>query len=205
MQKRNLIGQRFGRLVVIGPAESKNGKVRWLCRCDCGNLKIAYKQSLLAGATVSCGCKSIEHAIEEGKKRLIHGETDSRLYKIWVNMRFRCRGEKHPGYKYYGDRGIKVCDEWNNNYSSFKEWALANGYRDSLTLDRIDVNRDYSPDNCRWATNTIQQRNKRNNHVVLGKTISEWSEITGINRSTLYSRINHSGIPPEKAILTSKL
>ena len=133
-----------------------------------------------------------------------HGDSQARLFKIWEGMHERCLREKHPHYKDYGGRGIAVCNEWNE-YVSFKKWAFENGYTDNLTIDRIDQNGNYCPDNCRWATMQEQQNNKRNNHYISlnseAHTISEWSEMLGINKTTLKERLAH-GWSDEATIMT---
>lgn len=121
-----------------------------------------------------------------------HGETNTRIHRIWSSMHERCERKSHEYFRCYGGRGIKICEEWND-YKKFREWALNNGYSENLTLDRIDVNGDYCPENCRWADWEIQQNNKRSNHNLTygGKTqtISEWSRSTGINKTTIRARI----------------
>ena len=126
---------------------------------------------------------------------------NERLYTIWRAMRERCRREANIGYSKYGGRGITVCDEWQD-YEAFKRWAYENGYQDVLSIDRIDVDGNYCPENCRWATMKEQANNKRNNHVVTYKgethTVAEWAEITGISYRTIISRLNRDKLPPEK-------
>lgn len=123
----------------------------------------------------------------------IHGCTKTRLFKIWSSMRERCYRTKHKYFKDYGGRGITVCDEWKTSFLAFKEWAEANGYADHLTLDRKDGNGNYTPENCRWATMKEQQNNKRSNHLVelngVSHTITEWSEILGIKKTTIRERL----------------
>ena len=132
-----------------------------------------------------------------------HGKNATRLYGIWLGMRARCNIPNYHDYKYYGLRGIKVCDEWND-YLAFKEWAINNGYADNLTLDRIDVNSNYCPGNCRWATKTEQGNNRRNNHLLTyngeTKTLKEWSDVSGIPYSTLKRRINVYGFTVKEAL-----
>ena len=121
-----------------------------------------------------------------------HRETNTRLHKIWESMIARCEYKKHPYYADYGGRGIKVCEDWNI-YIIFRKWAIENGYSDDLTIDRIQNEKGYSPDNCRWATIREQQNNKRSNHFVsvdgIVHTISEWAEITGISKTTIRGRL----------------
>ena len=196
----DLLGQRFGKLVVIeyvGTKTYKNGNKfsQWLCRCDCGGTKIATGTNLKRGVTTSCGCAIKEAAMKRdsvGNKK--HGYHDERLYKVWKGMKNRCR----PSNKNYGERGIKVCNEWAADYMEFRKWALGAGYdenakRGECTLDRIDVNGDYCPENCRWVDQKMQMNNTRYNKKVKYnndiKTVSEWADVVGINRDLLYERL----------------
>lgn len=165
----NRVGQRFGRLVVEERAQdyiAKNGNhhVMWRCRCDCGNTTIADSCQLSSGKTKSCGCLKNDVSSETHTK---HGGRRDRLYKVWANMKNRCFNSNSSDYKYYGGRGIRVCDEWTHDYNAFKEWAYSSGYDDSAekgqcTIDRIDVDGNYEPSNCRWVSMSIQSRNRRN-------------------------------------------
>lgn len=162
--KRNdLEGLRYGRLVVIERAEnyiSPQGQARkrWLCHCDCGNVVVVLARGLISGTTRSCGCLQREIARTTFTK---HGMWSSRLHTIWSSMKSRCYNEKSRSYKYYGGRGITICDKWLHDFQVFFDWAMANGYKDNLSIDRIDPNGNYCPDNCRWITMAEQQRNKR--------------------------------------------
>lgn len=186
----DLSGQRFGRLVVVKEAgRSSNGKALWLCECDCGNRRIFYGEKLRCGETRSCGCYRREIT---GKQFRKYNQVNKRIYRIWKLMHKRCYNPNDPKYNNYGGRGIIICPEWVNDFLSFQAWALGNGYTEHLTIDRIDVNGPYSPDNCRWTTNKVQCNNKTDNVVLEyqgeSHTLSEWAHITGIKYSTLAYR-----------------
>lgn len=201
MRKIDLTGKRFGRLEVIRCAGHR-GKARvWECMCDCGNSCVVLGKSLQSGKTSSCGCYSKELLTKRLTK---HGDSGTRLYDIWCAIKGRCYNESHKDYQDYGGRGIAMCDEWKNNYIAFRDWALSNGYQENLTIDRIDVNKNYELDNCRWIAKSEQNSNKRNNHLITyngeTRTLTEWAEITGIPRSTLSARIVLNNWPIEKAL-----
>lgn len=163
------VGERYGRLLVIRRADdyvSPKGvrHVRWLCQCDCGNTTVVDTGLLRNGETRSCGCLHLEKLAAGNVK---HGGCRDRLYGVYANMKRRCYNESSTDYKYYGGRGITICDEWLDDYLSFKSWAYSHGYdehapRGQCTIDRIDVNRGYEPDNCRWVSMAVQSRNRRN-------------------------------------------
>lgn len=172
---------------------SSSGKTRrpkWVCRCDCGNVVNVIASNLKRGTSTSCGCAQIEQL---RARVMTHGgyANNEKLYNVWHGMRKRCYCATDNHYPDYGGRGISICDEWND-YAVFREWAVLNGYKEGLSIDRIDVNGDYSPDNCRWADNHTQQNNKRcciyftNNGDT--KTLKEWSRACEIPYATLYSR-----------------
>lgn len=197
----DLTGQRFGRLTVIERDETIKNHIRWRCKCDCGKEIVAYKSSLDAGRTKSCGCLRASVAKAKATR---HGKSESRLYNIWIGMKTRCYNEGSLRFRDYGGRGITMCDEWLYNFKAFYEWAISNGYREDLTIDRIDNDGNYEPSNCRWVGWTEQQNNRRNNHVIslLGEThtMKEWSVIVGIPYHTLARRINASGWSIERAL-----
>lgn len=156
-KKIDLTGQRFGRLTVKGPATNKGKKTRWICWCECGGILPITSTHLISGHTKSCGCLQRERT---GTAATRHGGRKSRLYTIWEHMRQRCNNPNNKDFRYYGGRGIRITPEWDD-FGAFQIWALANGYRDNLTLDRINVDGDYRPENCRWVTMAEQNRNKR--------------------------------------------
>lgn len=156
---KNLIGLRFGRLKVIDRAgSSKAGRALWLCKCDCGKTAIKQGKLLLNNHCKSCGCGEQENRVNNCTS---HKMSDTRLYNIWCAIKQRCFYPKHKDYHNYGGRGITVCPEWKNDFMSFYSWAITHGYRSDLSIDRIDVNGNYEPDNCRWATAHDQRINQR--------------------------------------------
>lgn len=186
----NLMGQRFGKLIVVERAEnSPSGKAKWYCKCECGNTKkkAVLSYDLIAGKVKSCGCLYIESNKGRNSK---HNMTHKRLYNVWLSMRQRCGDGGR-----YSAKKITVCEEWKRDFQAFYDWSMANGYRDDLTLDRIHNNVGYCPENCRWATMKEQQNNRTNNRIVLYNgnefTVAELAAFLDIPYATLLWRINN--------------
>ena len=181
------------RLIVSEYAGTINGKSMWRCICSCEdkNEIVAAGSNIRNGNTLSCGCV---HREKTKKINCTHQESKTRLYKIWSNIKSRCFTETTTEYENYGGRGITVCDEWKDSYEAFRDWAINNGYNDNLTIERINVNGNYCPENCKWATNIEQANNTRTNHFITYKdethTLTEWSRILEIPRARLQYRIN---------------
>lgn len=200
----NLTGMRVGWLTVVERVENdKHGQARWLCQCACGKRTVVLGASLRRGVTRSCGCLNRELA----KKRTeTHGSSGDRLYGIWKDMKKRCNNPNKHTYKYYGGRGIRICEEWDHSFAAFQEWALHSGYEQQLTIDRIDVNGNYCPENCRWTDWKTQCNNKRNSLYLTykgeKKTIAEWENVTGLQAGTIYQRIKKLGWNVERALET---
>lgn len=200
---KDLTGQRFGRLVALEPIRgSRNNPPKYICKCDCGNIVTVRSCHIVSGHTKSCGCYNSD-VVKEMKTT--HGQCHTRLYRIWFGMLGRCTKESNEAYHNYGGRGITVCDEWRK-FEPFYEWSMKNGYTDELTLDRIDVNGNYEPSNCRWATRYEQSRNTRRNVVITfnneTKILRDWEIELGMNPGTLEARINDYGWSVEKAFTT---
>lgn len=200
-QIKDELNKKYGRLTVVEYCGIKNNSAMWKCVCDCGNECVVSGISLRFGHTKSCGCIQKELLLNRNTKYI---NIPRRLYQIWYGIIERCTVPNSKNYKNYGARGISVCEEWKNP-NIFFEWAFQNGYKDNLTIDRIENNGNYEPSNCRWSTMKTQQNNKRNNKKVCicgeEKTISQWCEIFGINRSTVFVRI-HNGWDEIEAITT---
>lgn len=198
----DLTGKRFGKLTVVSREKgSIHGSPRWLCVCDCGNTCIVNGRDLRAEHTRSCGCLRRETAHSIASHRM----SDTRLYRIWCDMKNRCYNENVNNYHSYGGRGIKVCNEWLDP-SSFFSWAKDSGYTDELTLDRIDVNGDYEPNNCKWITLTEQQWNKTTSFFIEidgeTKCLREWCNEFGSEYKTVHHRIKYLGWEPKRALTT---
>lgn len=194
--------EKYGMLTLIGKDTTKDSRY-YLFKCDCGNVKSIILYNVKRGATTSCGCKH-KQMLVNGEMHRIHGGRGTRLYHIWKSMRERCNNPNTNRHQSYKDKGIKICDEWND-FSNFRTWAYENGYQDNLTIDRKDTNGNYEPSNCRWATYKEQANNRTNNRVIEydGKklTLAQWSGFLGINADTLWVRLKR-GWSIEKTFTT---
>ena len=182
----DITGKRFGRLVVLSRAENDRHDIaQWLCRCDCGVEKVVRGASLRSGVILSCGCLCRE------RHRHTHDESKTRLFRILQYVKGRCYNQNNSAYQYYGGRGISVCQEWRESFVTFRDWALANGYSDDLTLDRIDADGNYEPSNCRWVDRKTQMRNQRDSlkYTIDGITrnLADWCDIYNVP----YERTRH--------------
>ena len=182
------------RWTVLKKVESLDGKNSfYLCKCSCEQhtQKILARHSIVSGNSKSCGCLAREQA---SARMTTHGKNGTRLHHIWKSMHERCYCENHQQFKDYGGRGIIICDEWKNDFNSFYEWALNNGYQDNLTIDRINNNGNYEPENCKWSTRKEQSNNQRTNRLLTynnkTQTVSQWAEEVGLNKHTLQTRIS---------------
>jgi len=163
-KRGEMVGRKFGRLVVLGLSEIKNLKAYYYCTCDCGEIVEVNGTFLTSGSSQSCGCYGKEIRLAINTK---HELCNHRLYGIWRAMIRRCYNPNSNSFENYGMRGIKICDQWRKNFKIFYDWAISNGYGDNLTIERIDVNGNYEPNNCTWITRELQNRNKRNSKITL--------------------------------------
>lgn len=191
-QVDNLIGRRYGMLTVIGFGGVRNRHAFWVCKCDCGTTKNVRAGHLKTGNVKSCGClRSIEN-----KSRAKHKLSRSKIYSVYHGMIKRCCNTSHPSYKHYGGRGVKVCPEWKDKetgFENFYRWAMDNGYSEGLQIDRIDVNGDYKPSNCRFVSPKENSNNKTNNVPItingVTRNLREWEQVSGIRYQTIQDRL----------------
>ena len=188
----DLTGERYGKLTavkVVGSAA--DGHRKWLCVCECGNERVVAQNHLKREGGARA-CKECARRIS-AEKRKTHGDFGTRLYSIYYGMITRVYNKNDPNYKRYGARGVKICDEWAKSYVAFKDWAINNGYSDDLSIDRVDVNGNYCPENCRWATAKMQGNNRRNNRRLTingqDKTITEWADEVGLSATAIRNRL----------------
>lgn len=207
-------GKRFGEWLVIDYVPKNKGMKKVICQCSCSKIFERYLKHLKSGASQSCGHNSLKEVGKKvGKSNLKYSNinlSNTRLYNAWNNMKSRCNNEKNLRYEDYGGRGIKICQEWleeTQGFINFYNWAINNGYREDLTIDRIDNNGNYEPNNCRWVTAKIQANNRRKDknsryltYKGITKTAKEWCNEYNINYSTLSCRINKLNWSDEQAL-----
>ena len=202
----DLTGKRFGRLVVVKRGETINSHTYWACLCDCGNAHTTRQDALVSGLCKSCGCIYKTTTPLNATK---HGMYKTRLYNTWDSMRGRCNTKTDKAFKHYGGRGIKVCEEWDD-FSRFMEWALNNGYEDHLSIERIDVNGNYCPDNCTFIPFSQQARNKTNTARILLEDGS-WTHIDnitstiGLTYATAYHWYKYIGLRTIQEFIDRKI
>lgn len=213
MRGKDLTGQRFGRLIVLkDPGERKRREKIWLCECDCGNKTKVVTRYLTSGDTRSCGCYRRESEIKNLSKfwgkHTTHDLSKTRIYQTWADMKARCNNSNNNAYRHYGGRGIKVCDKWNEDFMNFYNWAMKNGYEDTLTIDRIDVDGNYEPNNCRWANWKTQANNKVKTRkiTIYGETkrAYDFEQIYGIKAQLLIDRYD-KGYRDDKLVYKGNL
>ena len=192
-----LINKRFGKIVILSLPVGRGYRCK--CKCDCGNIKDISLYSILKGVSKSCGCLKSDFT---SKRNTIHGLSNTKLYNVYTKIIGRCNNPKQKDFKWYGGKGITICDEWKNDFIAFYNWSIENGYKEEtngksniniLSIDRIDNNKGYSPENCRWVNMKTQARNSSRCHYLtyknLTKCISEWAEFLDVNERTLRDRL----------------
>jgi len=205
----DLIGKRFGRLVVTAMAARKPGEriIRWSCLCDCGNITQAPTGGLNFGHPRSCGCGQRDAAAKVCIDKSVHAMSGKRIYNIWRAMHQRCYYPRAINYQCYGARGISICKERYKNFPVFYAWAMANGYKEWLSIDRINNNGNYEPSNCRFIGPKSQARNRKNTRLLtldgITKSVVEWAELSGIGATTILYRIS-AGWPSDKLLALAR-
>ena len=198
----DVIGHKFGMLTVLSFSHKKKNRHYYNVKCDCGNEKVVCLEDMRVGDTSSCGCFQ--------KKQLknmatTHGESHTRLYKIWAGIRKRCYDNNSSRYSYYGARGVKIYSAWDN-FETFKLWSMANGYNDTLSIDRINVDGNYEPTNCRWVNKVVQANNRRTNRYLeykgVTKSMMDWCRELGLSYYKIRSRIYNYHWSVERAFET---
>lgn len=193
---KNMVGYQFnGCEVLKRSGTNSDNRAKWLCKCRCGNKFETTGKCIRNGDSQSCGCYRKEVTKKRGKKNATHGDTNTRLYHIYRGMKARCYYTESQNYEKYGGKGIKICKEWLDDFTIFKKWALDNGYTENLSIDRINNERNYEPDNCRWADHKIQTRNRSITKRAMFQgdlmTLGEIVEKTGLSYSTINYRHKH--------------
>lgn len=201
--KKDITGKKFGRLTALSEVQaSVNGKIKWVCVCECGKRKEIFKTNIISGKSKSCGCLQKECVSMANKKRKVHGALNTGAYKSWKAMNQRCCNPNNESYDNYGGRGIRVCERWLNSFENF--YADMGDRPKGKSLDRIDNDRKYCPENCKWSSAKEQSNNRRNSIVLTlngeSKTMSEWSRLTGIKYITIWTRIKKYNWPVSKAL-----
>lgn len=215
--KEDLTGKKYGYWEVLYQADdyiSPQGihYAKWHCKCtydNCGNEKDVHMRELISGGSKSCGCYKKITSSQNGKNNTTHGKTNTRLYNIWHGIKDRCLNSNCKYFKNYGDRGITIFEDWALSFEAFYNWSIDNGYKDNLTIDRIDNNKGYYPDNCRWVDYKIQGNNRRNNRTFLingvEMTLSECSDLCGFSETMLSRRMKINGLSIEEAMTIPKM
>lgn len=197
--REDLTGKRYGKIKVLSMKGHENGTIIWNCVCDCGKELEVSTGRLNSGHVQSCGCVKKERLI---KQNTTHGKSNTRLYEIWIGMKKRCYNSNCSAYESYGGRGICICNEWLSDFMNFYIWAMGSGYNDNLSIDRIDVNGNYEPSNCRWATTDEQSSNKRDTVYYemfgLKKPLTEWCKYAEIKYYRAYQRLYNGNQPFDK-------
>lgn len=201
------VGSVFNRLRVSGRAFKTGSRRMVVCECECGNFTALDTSSLIRGVVQSCGCLHRENAAKQlSERRATHRETATPLYVVWSSMKSRCLNPNNDAFANYGGREIHVCDEWNQSFETFRDWAISNGYQQELEIDRRNNDGNYEPDNCRFVTPKVNSRNRRSSRLVTAfgetKTLSEWidDQRCVVSCSTLRFRLDRSRLPAEVAI-----
>ena len=200
MKRLDLAGKRFGSLTAIKRETSQNGKTMWFCACDCGNTMYVITSNLTSGRVKSCGCLKIKKLIE---RSTTHNQRHTKLYEVWKSIKQRCFNPNNSSFKNYGGRGISMCNIWRSDFASFFEWSMKNGYNIGLTIDRINNDGNYCPENCRWVDRHIQANNTRSNKFITindkTDTLSNWVKFYNISYDIYYRRIK-KGLSEQEAL-----
>ena len=208
MKKLNIIGEKYNKLLVIEEAEPIKNNRMVKCLCDCGNTSVINVSNLRANRIISCGCHKRNQIIS---RNTTHNQRHTKLYEVWKSIKQRCYNQNNASYHNYGARGITMCDEWLNSFEKFYEWSYSNGYstekqndeKHKLTIDRIDVNGNYEPSNCRWVDRKTQSNNTRTTKLITINNethcLADWLKILNVNGFTYYYRIKN-GMTPEQAL-----
>lgn len=206
MKKEKYINKKYNKLTILSVVkdDSEMWKTKVLCKCECGNEKVITLSNITNGRTKSCGCIRKENGHKQGANKKTHGQSKTSLYNIYYAMVNRCHKENSTVYNSYGARGIKVCDEWLNDFESFYNWSYANGYKQGLSIDRINNNGNYEPNNCRWVDMSVQSTNKRNTIYLTynnkTQSMKQWANELGLNYGNFKYRIRDKNMSIDEAI-----